>query len=68
MIPVKVPMGTSFFALKYFTKVEGNCIEEGMYFCIIITLILWIIDALFMLPPSPIQMTLSDYFQEIEFT
>ena len=68
IMPVTISIVTSFFAFKYFSKVESNFIKEGLYLGIIITLINWIIDAILMLSPSPMQMTPSDYFQDIGFT
>ncbi len=68
IMPVIISIVTSFFAFKYFSKVESSFIKEGLYFGIIVTLINWIIDAILMLSPSPMQMTLSDYFQDIGFT
>lgn len=68
IMPLIISIVTSFFAFKYFSKVEGNFIKEGLYLGIIVILINWIIDAVLMLSPSPMQMTLSDYFQDIGFT
>ena len=68
IMPVIISIVTSFFAFKYFSKVESSFIKEGFYFGIIVTLINWIIDAVLMLSPSPMQMTLLDYFQDIGFT
>ncbi len=68
IMPVIISMATSFFAFKYFSKVESSFVKEGLYFGIIVTVINWIIDAILMLSPSPMQMTLPDYFQDIGFT
>ena len=68
IMPVTLSIITSFFAFKYLSKTESNFIKEGLYFGIIVTVINWFIDALIMLSPSPMQMTLSDYFQDIGFT
>ena len=68
IMPVLLSIVTSFFAFKYLSKVESNFIKEGLYFGIIVTVINWIIDAMLMLSPSPMQMTLPDYFQDIGFT
>lgn len=68
IMPVIISIATSFFAFKYFSKVESDFIKEGFYFGIVVTVINWIIDAVLMLSPSPMQMTLSDYFQDIGFT
>jgi len=68
IMPVIISIVTSFFALKYFIKVENNFFKEGLYLGIIIMLINWFIDAILMLSPSPMQMTPSAYFQDIGFT
>ena len=68
IMPVIISIVTSFFAFKYLSKVENNFVKESFYFGIIVTVINWLIDVLLMLSPSPMQMTLSDYFQDIGFT
>ncbi len=68
IMPVVLSMATSFFTFKYLSKVENNYVKESLYFGIIATAINWLIDAMLMLSPSPMQMTLSDYFQDIGFT
>ena len=68
IMPVVISIATSFFAFMYLIEVEKNFIKEGLYFGIIVTVINWIIDAVLMLSPSPMQMTFSDYFQDIGFT
>ncbi len=68
IMPVILSIVVSFFALKYLSIIESNFIKEGLYFGIIVTVVNWLIDALIMLSPSPRQMTLSDYFQDIGFT
>ena len=68
IMPVVLSIVTSFFTYKYLSRVESNFIKEGLYFGIIVTLINWLIDAALMLSPSPMQMTLPEYFQDIGFT
>jgi hypothetical protein len=68
IMPVVISIVTSFFTFKYLVKVESNFVKESLYFGIIATVINWLIDALLILSPSPMQMTLSDYFQDIGFT
>ncbi len=68
IMPVIISIVTSLFTFKYLSKVESNFIKEGLYFGIIVTLINWIIDAVLMLSPSPMQMTFPDYFFDIGFT
>jgi len=68
IMPVIISIATSFFTFKYLSKVESNFVKESLYFGIIITIINWLLDATLMLSPSPMQMTLSEYFQDIGFT
>ena len=68
IMPVSISIVTSFFTFKYLSKVENNFVKEGLYFGIVIIVINWIIDAALMLSPSPMQMTLANYFQDIGFT
>ena len=68
IMPVTLSIVTAFFTFKYLIKIESNFIKEGLYFGIIVIAINWIIDAFIMLSPSPMQMTLSEYFQDIGFT
>lgn len=68
IMPVTLSIVAAFFAFKYLSKIESHFIKEGLYFGFIIIVINWLIDALIMLSPSPMQMTLSDYFQDIGFT
>ncbi len=68
IMPVTISILTSFFAFTYLRTTKSNFIKEGLYFGIIVTVINWFIDALIMLSPSPMQMTLSDYSQDIGFT
>ena len=68
IMPVILSILTSFFTFKYFQCVTGGFINEGLLLGIIIILVNWLIDAGLMLTPSPMQMTLSEYFQDIGFT
>ena len=68
IMPVTISIVTAFFAFKYLSKIESNFTKEALYLGIIVIVINWLIDALIMLPPSPMQMTLSAYFQDIGFT
>ncbi len=68
IMPVVISIVTSFFTFRYLSKVESNFIKEGLYFGVVVTVMNWIIDAVLILSPSPMQMTLSDYFQDIGFT
>ncbi len=68
IMPVVISIVTSFFGYRYFSIVENNFIKEGVFLGIIITIINWVVDAVVMLSPSPMQMSLPDYFQDIGFT
>ncbi len=68
IMPVALSIVSSFFAFKYFSRIEKDFVKEGLYLGITIIVINWIIDAALMLTPSPMQMTLSMYFQDIGFT
>lgn len=68
IMPVAISIVTAFFAYKYIRKVESNFVKEGLYLGIIFILVNWLIDAALMLSPSPMQMTLSEYIQDIGIT
>ena len=68
IMPVTISIVTSFFAFRYFRQVESDFIREGWYFGMVVIIVNWLIDAAFMLSPSPMQMTLSEYFQDIGLT
>jgi len=68
IMPVILSITTLFFTFKYLCQVENHFIKEAAYFGITVTAVNWFIDALLMLSPSPMQMTLTDYFQDIGFT
>ncbi len=68
IMPVVLSVITSFFAYKYFKTLSDNYVKEGVMLGIIFILVNWIIDAVIMLSPSPMQMTLLEYFQDIGLT
>jgi len=68
IMPVAMSVFTSFFAYRYFRIVENNYVKEGIYLGLIFIVINWVIDAVLMLSPSPMQMTFSDYVYDIGFT
>ena len=68
IMPIALSLTTSFFAFRYLSKVESNFIREGLFFGIVVMVFSWLIDAALMLTPSPMQMTLSEYIQDIGLT
>jgi len=68
IMPVILSIVISFFTFRYLSKVERNFVKEGLYFGIVVTVINWLIDAVLMLSPSPMQMTFSEYFFDIGST
>lgn len=68
IMPIALSLLTSFFSYKYLSIVKENFVKEAIYLGIVFILINWIIDVPLMLSPSPMQMTFSDYFQDIGIT
>ncbi|MFQ6604492.1 MAG: hypothetical protein ACE5D8_02955 [Fidelibacterota bacterium] len=67
-MPVVISLATVFFSVKYFELVSSDFAWEGLLLGILFMGVNWFIDALVMLSPSPMQMSLGEYIQDIGIT
>lgn len=68
IMPVVISLATVFFSVKYFELVSSDFAWEGLLLGILFMGVNWFIDALVMLSPSPMQMSLGEYIQDIGIT
>jgi hypothetical protein len=68
IMPIVISIFTSFFSYKYLKTVKENFVKESVLLATVFILVNWTIDMPLMLSPSPMQMTFSDYFQDIGIT
>jgi hypothetical protein len=68
IMPVAISIATVFFSYSYFKNVEDHFLKEGFLLGVLFMLVNWIIDAVVMLSPSPMQMSPQAYFHDIGFT
>lgn len=68
IMPIVLSVLTSFFSYKYLKIVKDSFVKEAILLGAVFILVNWIIDIPLMLSPSPMQMTFSDYFQDIGIT
>jgi len=68
IMPVVLAGVTVFFAHRYFRGVKASFAKEGLLLGLLWFGISVVIDLPLMLAPSPMQMSLSDYFSDIGLT
>lgn len=68
IMPVVLTLGTVFFAHRYLKGVQAGAGREGLLIGLLWMATNIIIDLPLMLSPSPMQMTLADYFADIGVT
>ena len=68
IMPVVISAGVSIFAYKYLMSCSSNFKSEGLKLGLVFLTVNLLIDLPLMLLPSPMQMTVSHYFQDIGIT
>lgn len=68
IMPVTITFFTLLFLVLYFKDIKSDFLNEGIIIGIAWFIISIIIDLFMFLPPSPMQMSIGDYFMDIGFT
>lgn len=68
IMPVIITLITVVLAGIYLKNVEGDLLREGILIGVVWFLMSVIIDLFLFLPPSPMQMSITDYFMDIGIT
>jgi hypothetical protein len=67
-MPVTITIIAVLLTITYFKNVETNFLKEGSFTGLIWFLICISIDILLFIPPSPMQMNITNYMMDIGFT
>lgn len=68
IMPVVLVFAVMIFSVLYFKKIEHQSLREGTLIGVVWFVISIAIDLVLFLPPSPMQMSIADYMEDIGLT